>query len=253
MKKKITGLLVLACMSIVTIQAKDIKGNGEIVTRSFQVADYTELILGENIEFKKTAFFSKKNRTPVFTYTQTTGTATLEITMDENLFTWLELIEENGKLRIKAPYNEKIIPSQLEIKGSSGTLTKVRVTGCMDFHNTGNLQVDNIRLEIDGVSDIYLKNLTALAIDCDLSGVGNIRLEGKAEKGKYNLSGVGKMLAFGFDVHELECDLSGVGSMEVNASGKLNANTSGVGSIKYQGMASVVSNSSGVGKVKNAN
>jgi len=257
MKAKITGLICLIILSITSCYADDrVKGNGKIETRTFQVDDYNQLNLGERIEFEGYSglnFKKNKKRSPVFNYTQQQGKTTLEITTDENLFQWLVINEKEGKLYIEAEQDIKIKPTEMSITGSSSDLTLVKINGCMDFHNKGELVVDNVRFAVSGVGDVVISGLSAQEITCDLSGVGNIHLAGKAEKGNYYVSGVGKVFAYDCNVKNLKSELSGVGSMQVMASEHLDAGTSGVGSIKYKGNAQVNSSSSGIGKVKNAN
>ncbi len=258
MKAKITGLICLIILSITSSFAADgVNGNGQIETRTFQVDDYNQLILGNRIEFEGNTglgFFKKnKKRSPMFNYTQQQGRTTLEITMDENLFEWLTVNEKGGKLYIEAEEDVKIKPTGMIITGSSSGLTAVSIHGCMDFHNEGELIAENIRFTVDGVGDIVISGLSAQEITCDVSGVGNIYLAGKAEKGNYYVSGVGKVLAYDCNVKRLKSEVSGVGGMEVMASENLDAKTSGVGSIKYKGNAEINSSSSGIGKVKNAN
>lgn len=258
MKTKITGLICLILLSITSGYAMDkVKGSGKIETRTFRVDDYSQLILGERIEFKEISGvgFLKKNKEqqPVFHYIQQKGNTSLEITMDENLFQWLTVDEKEGKLYIGAKEDVQIRPTEMTITGSSSDLRAVSISGCMNFHNKGELVVENVRFAISGVSDIVITGLSAQEITCELSGVGSIHLAGKAEKGNYYMSGVGKIFAYDCNVKKLKSNVSGVGGMEVMASEQLDANMSGIGNIDYKGNAKVKSSSSGLGSIKNAN
>lgn len=186
-------------------------------------------------------------------YSQQAGNVSLKVTTDENLFEELIVEVENGKLWIKGPKNIKIKPTEMNIVGSSSTLTAVNIQGCMDFHNEGELKVDEVRFEVIGVGDIVISRLSAQEVVTDVSGVGDIHLSGQAEKGNYYLSGVGKIYAYDCQVEYLNAELSGVGSMQIRAEKKLTAEASGVGSIYYKGEAEVDASNTGVGKVKNEN
>jgi len=255
MKTKSICLIVLLCLSIFAVEAREtFKGNGKIETRTFQVGDFNQLVLGEDIEFKKSSIFGgSKERTPSFTYSQTNGNVNLKISMDENLFEKIVVKEEDGKLWIRAREETKLTPTKLIIEGSSTILKSVEIIGCMDFKNNGNLKTEDLRLSISGVGNVDLENLAASVLNCHLSGVGNFNLDGKADNAKYDVSGVGKVFAFDCIVKNLDCHMSGVGSMQVNASETLSAHASGVGNIYYKGDANVSSNASGVGKVKRSN
>jgi hypothetical protein len=258
MKTRIIGLACLIVLSITSVYAADsVNGNGKVETQTFRIGDYNQLILGEDIEFEGNPgfnFFKKnKRRSPVFNYTQQQGKITLEIAMDENLFQYLTVNEKGGKLYIEAKKDVRIKPTEMTITGTSSDLKAVNINGCMDFYNKGELVVDNVRFEVDGVGDIVITGLSAREITCDVSGVGNIHLAGNAEKGNYYVSGVGNIYAYDCNVRNLKSEVSGVGNMQVMASEHLDAETSGVGNIKYKGNAEVNSSSPGLGKIRNAN
>ncbi len=258
MKTKITLIVCLLITSIATGFALErIKGNGKIETRTIQIDNYNQLFLGERIEFEGNSgmnfFRKKKKRFPVFNYTQTNGSATLEITMDENLFEYLEIKQEDDKLRIQAENDLQIKPTQMLIKSSSEDLQKVEIIGCMDFVAESSLKVKNIRLSIGGVGDIRIDKLTSEEITCSLTGVGNFYLKGNSDKGNYYLTGVGNIKAYDCNVKELVSEISGVGNMQVRASERLKAGTSGIGNIKYRGEAQVEKWVSGLGRIKNNN
>lgn len=263
MKTKTTLFICLCMVSILHLSAsvtetiEKIKGDGDIVTRSFTVEDYDKLILAENIEFSnksaKSTFKKKKKRSCSFTYSQSPGDAFLQITMDRNLFDYLIVDSSNGILRIRAEKDIKIKPTKMNIKGSSRELSKVEIVGCMEFICEGPVNTHSLRTAITGVGDVTFNNLTADEFTCEISGVGNMHLKGSIENGNYYLTGVGKIYAYDCAVENLTCEVSGVGNMEVRANKHLKAGTSGVGGIKYKGPAEVDSWSSGLGKVKDKN
>lgn len=250
MKMKIS-LLILSILCAFSCMSSDaVKGNGTIVTKTIPVENFTEVDLGSDIEAKQFGNpFSSKDF-PVFNYTQNSGTASLKITMDENLFDHLAITQKDGKLKIRGK-NGKIRPSQLTIYGTSQDLRKVLINGCMDFIAGTSVNLNKAYLSISGVGNVKLSALTCDDFKCDLSGVGKLYLTGKIKEGDFNVSGVGRVYAFDCPVEHLKCDVSGVGSMEVNATQSIEANTSGVGNIKYKGTPEEVNQStSGIGKVK---
>lgn len=248
MKLSLLLLCVLCAFSCMSSDA--VKGNGNIITKTIPVDNFTELQLGSDIEAKQMGNpFSSKNF-PVFNYTQTSGSSSLQVTMDENLFDLLDIDQANGELTIRAKHG-KIRPSQLIINGSSEGLQKVNVIGCMDFVAESPVHFGNVSFGVSGVGDMKLSALSAENVQCSLSGVGKVFLTGQIKEGRFNVSGVGHVYAFDCPTEKLECNVSGVGSMEVNATQSLDANTSGVGSIKYKGNPEKLRESAtGVGKVK---
>lgn len=233
-----------------------VKGNGKIVTRTIPIEDFEQLSISRQIDSKRASwnlFQKNKKNFPVFEYKQSSGSDLLEVTMDENLFDWLVVDQNEKKLYIKTKKGVYIKPTQLTIKGGSSELSKVELYGCMSFKTTTALNVDNIQFNLLGFGDIQIDGLTCNELNCDLSGVGNIYLNGTAQTGKYILSGVGNIKAYNCEVKNLSCEVSGVGNMQVMATDQLDAGTSGVGGIKYRGEASANTWSSGIGRVKYAN
>ncbi|MDH6535418.1 DUF2807 domain-containing protein [Parabacteroides sp. 52] len=257
MKKEIVLFICLFVFQVTHLfAAEKVEGNGHTITKKIDVEEFDQLFLGSGIESSGSGirFLKKSTKKELsFEYTQRNGSATLVITMDENLFDYLSVEQKGGSLRIQAKENYQILPTLLSIKGGSSALKKVDITGCLNFIVEGALQADELKLGVSGVGNITLSDLSCQVLNGSVSGVGNLSLKGKVDKAKYDLSGVGKIFAYDCVVKELACHVSGVGNMEVRASEKLSAKASGVGSISYKGEATVNANASGVGRIKNAN
>lgn len=248
MKTKISLLLLCVFCAFSCMSSDAIKGNGTIITKKIPVENFTELRLGSKIESKGNSFSSKS--TPRFNYTQTTGSSSLEITMDENLFDNLVIDQKDGRLTIRGERGT-LRPTQLIINGSSSDLKDVSVSACMDFVAESPVNFEDVSFDVSGVGDVRLSALSSDKFRCGLSGVGKVYLTGQIKEGRFDVSGVGHVYAFDCPVENLKCGVSGVGGMEVNAAESLNASTSGVGSIKYKGHPKELKKSaSGVGSVK---
>lgn len=259
MKTKVVGLLILFCvLSTVTCLASlgrtKVKGDGNIVTRTIPVAEYESLSIGSSImpagwfnPFKK-----KRGKSfPVFNYKQTLDTSSLQVTMDENLFSYLKVKVERGRLYIGAKGDDiELHPTRLIMNSNSKNLQRVEVNGSMSFVSEYLLKLSNLDISVSGVGDVRMDDLVCDTLSCDLSGVGHAYLTGKVRKGNYNVSGIGKMHALNCEVKELNCDLSGIGSMTIRVSDYLRAETSGIGKIKYIGNPKLKCSSSGIGSIK---
>lgn len=101
-------------------------------------------------------------------------------------------------------------------------------------------------LEVSGVVDGKITGIDAERFDVDISGVGDMTLEGECGYLDASVSGVGDL-----DAEELECrsvdvDVSGVGSASVYASEEVDADISGMGDIDIFGSPERVSKDSGM-------
>jgi hypothetical protein len=101
-------------------------------------------------------------------------------------------------------------------------------------------------LEVSGVVDGRISGIDAERFDVDISGVGDMELEGECGELDADVSGVGDL-----DAEELECrsvdvDVSGVGSASVFASEEVDARISGMGDIDVFGNPERVRKDSGM-------
>lgn len=272
MKTK-NAFLVLLMLCTWIGKAEKIKGNGNLVTKDIKVSEYEEIQLGGNIEYPN-SWGVGKNSSPVsFSYTQG-GSATLQITMDENLFSSLKIESSDGKLSIRTHNNTHLSPTKLLIKGSSKNLKKLETSGCMDFFAKSALSGDQLavkvsgscdivmeqsvrystcELSVSGSGDITIDKLSCQMLKSNVSGSGDIQLKGNAEKGEFSVSGSGDLSTYGMQVKHLDCSVSGSGDAEVYATEKLNASVSGSGELSYKGTASVNKSVTGSGEIHKAN
>jgi Putative auto-transporter adhesin, head GIN domain len=106
------------------------------------------------------------------------------------------------------------------------------------------------RLENSGTVSIDASGFTGGDLVVETSGVGSIRLAGRLDSLKAELSGVGSLDAESLAADRVTASLSGVGSAAVRAEKSLFGSVSGVGSLTWKGAATDVStNVSGIGRI----
>lgn len=273
MKTKVMIAAVLMLICSMGIQSAVIKGNGKVATRTIQVSEYDQIEVGVSMNGNLFSLLNGKSASPVFNYTQTNGGASLQITVDENLFDALEITSDGSRLKIKAKGKDQITPTQFIIKGSSKNLSKISFAGSCDFVLQGALNTESLEIASSGSSDIIMKqpvsitkckasfsgssdwvadNLTCSSLELALSGSSDASLSGKADKASFSASGSSDVNAYGFIVNELECGASGSSDMNVNATANLKVSASGGSDIRYKGNADVKSSASGGSSIKAA-
>lgn len=282
MNTKVVFLVLILLSITIAGFASEKKGNGNLVTQKITVSDYDEIeIKGSNINCDESFSKSWKNLTQskddtpqLVNYTQSRSAASLTLTIDENLFSELNVQVRGNKLIIDTKNNIRITPSRLLIKTNSTSLKSVRIFGPIEFRVKGNLTADDLALKITGSGDIELKeslkvlNLTAEVvgsgditiekltcndINARVAGSGDIFLCGKAGRGTYNVAGSGDIKASELHVETLQCTVAGSGDIKANAWGTLNASVDGSGDIRYKGNASVSTHVSGSGDIIKVN
>lgn len=266
----ITGFLLLTG-SFTLLHAEKIKGNGNIITKEVQVPEFKTVSVGPGVECSSRFFNKDSYQTPVLNYTQVTSASTLSVTIDENLFSYLEINSDRDGLSIRTKKGAAINPSKFEINASSRELKKVSVSGCIDFVTTNSFKSDKLDINISGASDVKInhsaqidqfyirisgagdliaENLVCEELESNISGAGDIMIKGKADKAKFTVSGAGDINAYDFIVKELECRVSGSGDAKIMATETLDASVSGTGDIHYKGNARANTKVSGFGDIK---
>ena len=254
MKRITFAIISLIAFSTISCFAEKIKGNGNIITKEIQVADYKQIKVGQGIETGGNSFFGK-NQSPQVNYTQKGGKSELKFNSNGDV------------LQIETERGTRINPSKLIIETHSSELNKLGVSGGIDFFLRSSLSVENLEISASGASDVYLEkpiritnlcklNLSGASalkvsdlicdrIDTHSSGSSDMNLKGKANDGKYSCSGSSDIKAYNFVIKRLKCSASGSSDIFTTVTEKLEANASGSSDIKYKGNPEVKKHSSG--------
>jgi Putative auto-transporter adhesin, head GIN domain len=84
----------------------------------------------------------------------------------------------------------------------------------------------------------------------DLTGVGNMAIEGSVDSLDLRLNGIGSYRGDRFKTKQTTVHSDGVGSAVINVSDQLDASVSGVGSVEYIGSPKVQKSGQGMGNIK---
>ena len=152
MKTKLVAVIALIFCAFMA-EASKVEGNGNIITKEISVDNYSEIELGGNIEYSGNNFWGNRSnkKFPVFKYTHGRS-ASLKITIDENLFPLLSIKSNNGRLAIRIQDGTRIKPTQYVIEGSSKTLKYLKTSGPMDFEAQNAFSEDQLEIKISGSS-----------------------------------------------------------------------------------------------------
>jgi hypothetical protein len=169
-----------------------------------------------------------------------------------------------GKLVLKvgdgANYAVKITADDnllalVETKVTGDTLTihlkdSVSLTNSVGF--TYEVTAPKIeKIESSGAASIDGSGFNGGKLAVDVSGVGSVKLAGRVEEFRADLSGAGSLNTTSLVAEDVRVDLSGVGSADVRADRRIRANVSGLGSITWEGSATdVKTDVSGLGSVR---
>jgi hypothetical protein len=234
--RKLYFLAFIAFLGLASCRflGKRIRGNGVIKTVERPVSSFKEVEAAGDIKL----IVIQGDLKPV------------KIEGDENILSYIEVIQEGERITIKTKEGVNLRPSgDLNVYVSSPTYKNIEVSGSSDIIGQNKItSADELSLQASGAGDIKME-VDAPKITAGISGSGSINLKGQAKDLSLNLTGAGHAYCYDLLTENTEVNISGAGSAQVYASVKLNAEVSGAGNINYKGNASVSQQISGAGSV----
>ena len=195
----------------------------------YEKVDASETIVVETYELKP------------FEKIDVKGVANVEIIQNE---------EKNGVVELKAPDNYiDLFKFDSEDGRLVIDLAKKVNIDVKNVHVTVYTS-DLTALRNSGVSHVIMGSLDTDKLEVINSGVGDIQIGGVADDVKLVCSGVGSIRAKELKALNVKADVSGVGSVTCYASERIDGTVSGVGALKYAGHPKVKNtHRSGVGGI----
>jgi hypothetical protein len=177
----------------------------------------------------------------------------IEVVGDESMIKKL-LIDQDGDLLTLSMEEDLgdnfFAKNELRINLSLKDLKELKYDGVGNVKTQGTFKVGDVRLIGSGVGNLEL-DLDAQQIDADFDMVGNINLQGKANRAFFTNNGVGNLDASNLIVKDMEINSSGIGNVEVHCTGELSLVVDGIGKVSYSGHPRILKKEvSGIGKVE---
>ena len=237
--------------------SKTIEGNGNIVTRTYDV----------------TAFDGISVALPATVNYTVSDTYSCVVRVDENLLEYLDIKVKDDELllgRLKEHNNinlktkefvfEVTAPSLKEINlAGSGTFNalsplegeqlEVNLAGSGDVSFKEKVAVGKLEMSVAGSGDIDCVELVADKFECNIAGSGDLKvISGTVREAEASVAGSGDIILT-CDIENLEADIAGSGDIKARVSGKLTYGIIGSGEISYYGSPVVEGDKAGSGKV----
>ncbi|MCG8503923.1 MAG: DUF2807 domain-containing protein [Sphingomonadales bacterium] len=90
-------------------------------------------------------------------------------------------------------------------------------------------------LEIDGAADATISNIDSEAVEIEISGAGDVSMDGACTTATFEVNGAGDIDAEAFKCAHVDLTINGAGDAEVFASETVAARINGVGDIEVYG------------------
>ncbi len=229
-------LLTMVLGSCQYMLGKRIRGNGNIKSATHSVNSFRDIEVSGAIDL----YVSQGEIAPV------------KVETDENLLSYVEVLQEGNKLVIRHKQGTNLRPTgKIKVNITAPVYSSIDVSGACNI--TGQNKINNseaLKLDVSGAGDINME-LNAPSVQATVTGAGSVNLKGETKNFDLELSGAGKAHCYELLSESTKVDITGAGDADVYAGSKLDAQVSGAGNVSYKGGATVVNQQvSGAGSVK---
>jgi len=223
---------------LVGCQGGVVKGSGNLKTENYNFSDFTRVDVSSAFEVEIAQ----------------SGSYSISITADDNLFEYIQVTKEGETLKIGLKTLTTLGPATLEAKVTMPKLRGLDLSGATGgtvsgFSSTENLDIDvsrassvdlvgmsagDVKFDVSGASKVT-GDIIAGDTDFDIDGASTVQLEGSAGDMVVEAGGASRVKLSGFTVNNANINLSGASTGTVNLDGRLDANLSGASKLEYIG------------------
>ncbi len=237
---KLAATIILA-LAFTTTQAqwksKNVKGNGDIVTKTYNTTNYDQVLVGGNFHVNLTE--------------GNVGSITLKA--ESNLVEHIVIETKGNELHIKTEKDTNLKPSsgkKMEVTVPFGTLNRVSLAGSGEIKSSKTIQSETLEVKLTGSGDINL-SVNTRSLETVVAGSGDITLNGTADTLKGKLAGSGNVNMEAVKCLNAKVTVAGSGNIKVHCTEALEARISGSGNIYHKGNPKKLkTKEAGSGKVK---
>ena len=236
-KKIATACLLLAPAFLFTSCDDEVlRGQGDNISLTRPIAAFDEINLGGDFEVYLTQGPAKD----------------ILLEGQENILNELSTQVRDHKLEIKYTKNRVKSHKPVRIYITTPELTELSISGSNTVRGLTDWQVNDFEIDVSGSNTVDLNLKGADEIKNQVSGSANITLNGDAKDLDIQLSGSGRVKAFGLTTKTADVNVSGSGKCELTVTESLKARISGSGNVQYRGNPTVDTSISGSGRVTKA-
>ena len=182
-----------------------IKGEGEVITKSFDLKDFDQIVLNGHADV---------------TFIQS-ETFDVTVRSQANVFEHLDYRVEGTKLILENKKKVTIRAQEFDVTVKAPTLQSITVNGAGDLNIEGGLTSDedfkvlvngagdlsfetirckDLSIEVNGAADIDLTSIAVNDLKIVVNGAGDVTATGKAENATLRVNGAGDIDARGLSV-----------------------------------------------------
>ena len=215
------------------------EGNGNIVTRDYDVAAFDEIsmILPATVNYTVADDYSCR------------------VTLDENLFEYLDIYSKEGCLRlemVKTLQQINLMPTKFVIEISAPTIEEINTVGSGYFYFVTPFEARKLVISIAGSGSVIFKETANIHLfEMQIAGSGKLECKDlHADHTNLSIAGSGDMRIESGMVKNADISVAGSGSVDIRCQlESMDYNIAGSGSINYIGNVKIKGTNWG-GKIK---
>jgi hypothetical protein len=235
------ALSAAACDDL--LGGESITGSGELVTETYDLADFTEVDVGH-------AFEAEIVRADEFS---------VAITVDDNILENVDVRRDGDTLRIGMKGNDSYRNVTMEAAIAMPALDRLKLSGASKADTGPFMSTEPLKLELSGASEATCADMTSDSAELDLRGASKlectgfetgevtVRLQGASKLSLAGAGGNADVKAEGasnadlrdFEVVDAKVKLEGASKATVHPSGTLDVDLAGSSDLVYLGQPSL--------------
>lgn len=128
---------------------------------------------------------------------------------------------------------------QIEIKLSLRTIKNIKVDAVLDLETNGIFEnIEDLRIEIDGVADLDLELGSINKFDFEVDGVSDIKVTGATNEQHIEVTGTAAIKNLNFESNTTNLEIDGFGNCEIWAIDHISGELDGSGKVCIKGIPS---------------
>lgn len=212
-----------------------VKGSGNVIKEDRQVPSFHKL----KVEGSMNVYLSQ-------------GAAKAAvIEAEDNIAPLVELVEEDGKLKVRYRRNTSISTHKsVNVYLTTPEVDEVSLAGSGDIKLVDKFNAkEEVKVSLSGSGNLK-GAINAPAVKASIAGSGNMFLEGETRDVNISIAGSGDFQGDGLLAEDVKVSIAGSGDASVHASVKLDAKIAGSGDVKYKGTPQISTSVAGSGSVR---
>ena len=207
----------------VYMQKNVVEGNGNIITRDIDVAEFKEIsmILPAMVNYRVADNYSCR------------------VTLDENLFEWVNIYLKGDCLKVemvKTFQQSDLKPTKFLIELTAPTLEEISLVGGGDFNFVTPFEAPKLEISTAGAYGVFFdQTATIQDFKMSLAGAGKLVCEDlHSDRVDLNVAGVGKLVCKNLHSDYADLNVAGAGAIVIKAGAVKSADISvaGTGSVE---------------------